>query len=471
MGYNPNSTGAKSALSGSTSGTFTQFASATTATYSAIWPNAQGTGALINDGAGNLSWEGSTGVTSVALALPGSIFSISGSPVTGAGTLTGSLIAQPQNTVWAGPTSGSANPTFRLLVAADIPNLSSIYLPLTGGTLTGSITATNFSGSSSGTNTGDVTLAAVGSSPNANAATLSGQVLNLQPFDGTHPGVVIASGGGTTNFLRADGTWVAPTGTGTVTSVGLVDSTGIFTVTGSPVTGSGSLTLSGLQSQFQNSFLASPDGISGSPTFRPIVMGDLPSSLGTVTSVALVVPAFLSVSGSPVTSSGTLTVTLSGTALPIANGGTAATGAAAAYNNLSPMSTAGDIEYEISTNTAARLPIGSTGQVLTVVAGAPAWAPAATNLTVTEDVLTLSSGDISAQFKDLNHAAQGSSASLNSISLDVVGGPEQQKTVDYTVSLTGGVAGVTRITFAGNLATAGTAALVAGDILMVKYAY
>jgi len=46
---------------------------------------------------------------------------------------------------------------------------------------------------------------------------------------------------------------------------------------------------------------------------------------GTVTSVAMSVPAFLSIGGSPITSSGTLAVTLSGTALPVANGGTGAT--------------------------------------------------------------------------------------------------------------------------------------------------
>ena len=46
---------------------------------------------------------------------------------------------------------------------------------------------------------------------------------------------------------------------------------------------------------------------------------------GTVTSVAATVPSFLSVAGSPITTSGTLTITLSGTALPIANGGTGAT--------------------------------------------------------------------------------------------------------------------------------------------------
>lgn len=46
---------------------------------------------------------------------------------------------------------------------------------------------------------------------------------------------------------------------------------------------------------------------------------------GTVTSVAMTVPSFLSVAGSPVTTSGTLAVTLSGTALPVANGGTGST--------------------------------------------------------------------------------------------------------------------------------------------------
>lgn len=57
-------------------------------------------------------------------------------------------------------------------------------------TFTGTIAASNFSGSSSGTNTGDVTLAAFDASPNANGASLSGQVLTLQPADATHPGGV-----------------------------------------------------------------------------------------------------------------------------------------------------------------------------------------------------------------------------------------------------------------------------------------
>jgi hypothetical protein len=42
----------------------------------------------------------------------------------------------------------------------------------------------------SGTNTGNVSLAAVGSTPNANGASLSGQALTLQPADATHPGLL-----------------------------------------------------------------------------------------------------------------------------------------------------------------------------------------------------------------------------------------------------------------------------------------
>ena len=64
-----------------------------------------------------------TGVASVGLSLP-NIFSVSGSPVTTAGTLAASLVNQTVNTVFAGPSTGSpAAPSFRSLVAADIPSL------------------------------------------------------------------------------------------------------------------------------------------------------------------------------------------------------------------------------------------------------------------------------------------------------------------------------------------------------------
>jgi hypothetical protein len=69
-------------------------------------------------------------------------------------------------------------------------------------TFTGTVGASNLSG----TNTGDVTLGAVGSTPNANGASLSGQVLTIQPADGTNPGSLTAGAqsiGGAKTFTGA----------------------------------------------------------------------------------------------------------------------------------------------------------------------------------------------------------------------------------------------------------------------------
>lgn len=108
-------------------------------------------------------------------------------------------------------------------------------------------------------------------------------------------------------YVWTGSSWTAPSGSGTVTSVGL-SLPAIFSVTGSPITGAGTLTAT-LASQLQNLVFASPNGSSGSPTFRALVAADIPS-LSYVTSVAMTVPSFLSVSGSPITSSGTLALSL-----------------------------------------------------------------------------------------------------------------------------------------------------------------
>jgi hypothetical protein len=72
----------------------------------------------------------------------------------------------------------------------------------------------------------------------------TGQDVTLPLFSPTLAGLVAASGGGTTTFLRADGTWASPPGGGgTVTSVSLSAPTG-FNVSGSPVTSTGTLALS-----------------------------------------------------------------------------------------------------------------------------------------------------------------------------------------------------------------------------------
>ena len=62
-------------------------------------------------------------VTSVALSLP-NIFSVSGSPVTTTGTLSASLTSQTAATVFAAPAGTAGTPSFRSLVAGDIPSLT-----------------------------------------------------------------------------------------------------------------------------------------------------------------------------------------------------------------------------------------------------------------------------------------------------------------------------------------------------------
>lgn len=97
-------------------------------------------------------------------------------------------------------------------------------------------------------------------------------------------------------------------GTGTVTSVAMTVPA-IMGIAGSPITTSGTLALS-MNSEAANIVLAGPTGGgAATPAFRSLVAADIPA-LSYVTSVALTVPSFLSVAGSPITSAGTLAVSL-----------------------------------------------------------------------------------------------------------------------------------------------------------------
>ena len=68
------------------------------------------------------------------------------------------------------------------------------------------------------------------------------------------------------------------------------------------------------------------------------------------------------------------------TTLAITSGGTGQTTASAAFNALSPITTVGDLIYGSATNTSSRLGIGSSGQILSVVAGIPAWVNAPSSM-------------------------------------------------------------------------------------------
>lgn len=140
------------------------------------------TGAYPNFTITNSSPSSGGTVTSVGLALP-TEFAISGSPVTGAGTLTGSWNAQSANTVLAGPTSGgAATPTFRALVSGDIPSLPYVSTTLTSSQIivgnAGNVaTAVAMSGEASIDNAGAVTL--------SNSAVIGKVLTGFTPAPGT----------------------------------------------------------------------------------------------------------------------------------------------------------------------------------------------------------------------------------------------------------------------------------------------
>lgn len=90
------------------------------------------------------------------------------------GTVT-SVSVTTANGVSGSVATATTTPAITLTLGAIVP--SSVAA---SGTVTGS--------NLSGTNTGDVTLGAFGSTPSANAASLSGQVLTLQPASAAQPG-------------------------------------------------------------------------------------------------------------------------------------------------------------------------------------------------------------------------------------------------------------------------------------------
>lgn len=130
--------------------------------------------------------DGSGGVTSVALAVPAE-FTVSGSPIVGAGTLTISKANEGANQVWAGPASGgAAPPTFRALVSADLGGMSSITNSLSGN-VSLSNTGTFFDGPSVAQGTSGTWLATGTVTLNDTAG---GAAFNAKLWDGT---TVIAS--------------------------------------------------------------------------------------------------------------------------------------------------------------------------------------------------------------------------------------------------------------------------------------
>lgn len=90
------------------------------------------------------------------------------------------------------------------------------------------------------------------------------------------------------------------------------------------------------------------------------------------------------------------------------------------------------------------------------------------SITPNKETIVLSGTDITNQYVDLAHVAK-----TNSILFMVQGSGSllEGTSYDYSVSYTGGAGGNTRITFLNGLATGGTSALVATDVVQVNYSF
>jgi hypothetical protein len=126
-----------------------------------------------------------------------------------------------------------------------------------------------------------------------------------------------------TGAITADINVIVPLGTSPRLWIATNNTSGAHTLTVKGSSGAGVVVAAGATALL---------GQDGTDVFQVVTPGGI--GAGSVTSVGLSAPGFLSVSGSPVTSSGTLALSYSGTALPVANGGTGGTSASAARTAL-----------------------------------------------------------------------------------------------------------------------------------------
>lgn len=378
-------------------------------------------------------------VTSVGLADTSTtpIYTVSNSPITSSGTIDITLVTQSANTVLAGPSSGSAiEPSFRALVAADIPSLSATYVLQ----------------SEVGAASGVASLDASGKVP---VAQLPSVVMEYQgAWDPATNVPALADGTGTNGYTyRVNTAYAGPVG-------GLSDPSMVNFQIGNLVIYNGSV----WQQVASADGVTSVNGAVGAVTVNAInqLTGDVaagPASGSQSKAATIAAGAVTAAKLGAVTDGITLDQSGAGSTLEIKAGGVGTTQLASASVTESIIaSSALSSTGALAGGSGTKLSVKVDGTSVVIASDQLSAQVAATSQ------LTLNSTDITNQYKDLSVTA----VSAASVELSVIGGIIQNQGVDYTVSLTGGVAGVTRITFAGDLGTGGAAALVSGDILVVS---
>lgn len=227
-----------------------------------------GTGATVTHGANaiTINATGTGGsVLSVGLALPAEI-TVSGSPVTTTGTLTGAWASQTANKFLGAPSGSSGTPTFRVLAAADIPSHTHTRSDITDFTSHNHddryYTETEISTSGSAA-VHYANLTSVPTEFNASS-------LKTRAVAATAP-----TNGQALIWNNAGSTW-QPGSVGTVTSVDL-SLPGELTVSGNPVTASGTLTGAWATQTANKVFASATSGGAATPAFRALVAADIPN--------------------------------------------------------------------------------------------------------------------------------------------------------------------------------------------------
>ena len=263
---------------------------------------------------------------SISLTAQANVFTVTGSPITANGTFDLNFINTGANTFLAGPVSGSGLPSFRVINAADIPDISSTYLTAVShnNTLTGNGTAASPLQVVTGGAVGSVNSVAMTStdftisgSPITNSGTLIANITATGVSSGTYgsstqvPVLTVNAKGQVTNATTTS----ISIPTQGLTSVGILSAS--LTVTNSPRTTNGNITLetapTGVTTGVYGSNSSIPQitiGPDGRITSAVnLAVGTPGSGIGTVTSVGLT-SSTLTVTASPITSSGFLSVNL-----------------------------------------------------------------------------------------------------------------------------------------------------------------